>query len=192
MLAYWFFLIFCLYILYELKEVKIETRDVGYRNRLYALRDKLREGVMEGRIDKNNWLFVYLDSSISTACGFLNWLSIWRLVIVVVDNKKNQKLKQAHKHLKQEFSKPENALLKTVHREYVDILREYLKEKHKKVWWLMTILEPRVRLRKTRELKRKYIRIHELAESPKTSTIDWFSPAYNGHHRGQEGKIYVC
>ncbi len=188
MFFYLLFLIFCIYIFYELRKVKINSLVEKYQFQLYVLRDELREYVMAGEINKTNWVFDYLDSSISKACDTLQWVNIYRLFVIVITDRNDTKLERAQRHLEKELEKPSNFNLKSIHEKFVEIISNYFYEKHKIIFGFARALiwtinnKPRT-LRKTTTFVNKTKNffkngIRELTESPETSTLVLFSPAY--------------
>ena len=53
-----------------------------YKYKFYALRDELRDKVISGKIKKHNWVFSYLDSSISKSIVSLKYVNLWSAVLL--------------------------------------------------------------------------------------------------------------
>ena len=162
------FFVICLYLLYELKKFSLDTSIKRYRYRLYALRDKLRKHVMEGQVDNENWLFDYLDNSITKSCDMLSELNFGRFIIFWAFDNRDPKFKLAIEDLYQEFKRPENILLEKIDQDYTDILVDFLQERHKVLNYIIT--------KSLKWLFRKGAQ--GLTVSPETSTFTWFSPIY--------------
>lgn len=192
MFAFSIFFFACLFIVDRWRRLQQESLVVRYKYRLYALRDELREHVIEGRIQNNNWVFDYLDSSITKACDILKFVHIGRLFVVVLYDRNDARFERAQQHLEQQLKKPECAHLKDVRDKFGEILGEYFCEKHNVLvggsFFFLRVLRnvvvhvPRFLrkiVRPCNQIKDLFKRsIRELTESPETSTLDIFSPVY--------------
>lgn len=188
MFIYLLFLLFCTYIYFELKSIRSKTIVTKSRYRLFALRDKLREHVMEERIKKNNWVFDYIDSTLTKTCDDLDWLNIWRALVVLLTDRNDIKFERARDHLENELKKSKNIFLREIHEEYADILLEYILEKHNFIFGCARLFFKIVRnipiifrslIKPINQIK-KIVKhgVKELTESPETSTLGTFSPIY--------------
>lgn len=121
--------IFIAGILYwSLKTRHYNTLEVEYAFKLYALRDKLRNYAIDGKINHKNWIFSYLDTSISKSVSVL---SAMNLVIILFFRKR---IKQDpiydlfEKALDTQFAK--DPASEEIFNEYGQILYDYVKRKH--------------------------------------------------------------
>jgi len=123
------FLLF-LFLLEKTYKAHIETTILTYKYRFYALRDELRENVMNGNVKMSDWVFDYLDSSIAKTIGYLNEISLYKLAIIYLIHRHDPKLERAIKHLERELDKPKKAVLKNIHKKFTNEVSEYLLRKH--------------------------------------------------------------
>jgi len=174
--AFWLSLLAGLAMLQYLRTLDRETTVLRNRFRLYALRDDLRECVMDGRISANNWVFQYLDSSIAKTIDFLGNLTLWTAVANVEKHRHDERLARASFHLENELKKTENECLSGVRDGYVESLMTFFKERHPTMellsWNVFVVMViGAVVLRKLRTL------VVLQTESPETSTLEDFVPA---------------
>lgn len=105
---------------------------------LYSLRDELRELAIDGKVDPRNWVFNYLDSSISVSIDRMNNISLWSLFAVAITHKQTKSEIARKKNLELGLSRsPE---LKRVYDQFGVILVVTTLEKHK--YSILTLLMP--------------------------------------------------
>ena len=113
------------------KKAKLETLQQDYRYRLFALRDHLRESAIDGKLDKDSWVFDYLDTSITKTINLLPRLTVWVFALVFNRNRDKPDFKKVKEILIEELRKPENRNMKLIHKGFIVTLDSYLKERHK-------------------------------------------------------------
>lgn len=119
-----------LFLLERAFKTRTETKVLKYSNCLYALRDELRERVIQGDINKNDWVFDYLDSSITKTITQLSKISFYTLLIIYLIRNRDPYFNKAQKHLERALKKPGKAPIKNIHDRYVKILDNYILDKH--------------------------------------------------------------
>lgn len=93
---------------------------------LYRLRDELRELAIIGTVSKNQWMFDYLDSSISKSINNLQSINIWAVIILGQIHKKDESLGSFKYHLGLAIKK--NKELAEIHKRYSNIMTQYVSE----------------------------------------------------------------
>jgi hypothetical protein len=174
------FVVFCLIAVFFLESVRRERENLivrQHQDRLFALRDLLREQAMKEPAIARNWVFQYLDSTIARSISLLPNLSIWHALALMIAHRNDTGLKHLVKQLNHEYEKPHNEIFRHVEVALVDILGEYLVSRH----FLMVIIStvavwgPVKVARYLRQLKRRSLEL--VVESPETSTLSEFAPA---------------
>jgi hypothetical protein len=158
---------------------RIETNTLQYQYCLYALRDELREYVIKGEVNKDDWVFDYLDSSITKTISYLQSISIYKICVVYLIYRGDAKFRQARKHLERELNKPEKTPLKQVDDKLFIILTKYLISRHMGLGLLSHLAIIPIAFIKSvvENLKAKWEEYTKQAiESPQYSTIDRFCP----------------
>ena len=145
-----------LFLLDTARKAQVKTRELTYQYRLYALRDELREKVMQGVINRDDWVFDFLDSSIAKSISLIHYISLYRLLVVFFVHRRDPAFRSLQKHLDYELDKPDKLCLKEVRNEFAKTIADYLGDRH----W---------------ELNKSLI-AHQVTEYPETSTIEQFSP----------------
>lgn len=100
-----------------------------YRYRVYALRDKLRQKAIDGKISPHSWVFDYLDSSFSKIIGQLDTLSIYKVGVLAILHKKDKGMQRFRKKISAELRKNEE--LDSIYQDYGKLLFEFFVERHK-------------------------------------------------------------
>ena len=98
--------------------------------RLYALRDELRELAMSGEVSADDWVFRYLDTSLTRAVSELHRLNLSYVIVAAVLYRGDQRLNDVRKQLEVELCSRENALLVRIHGEYLGVLLNALFERN--------------------------------------------------------------
>ena len=147
-----------------------ETIVLQHQFRLYALRDALREHVMQGKVRADNWVFQYLDSSIAKSISQLSTLSVWRVLSLMLFYPRNQRTKVALEQLAREMKKPHNAPLASIYLHYIAELGFFLTKRHMVLRYSLRTLVELIRAQSwTREKYRQARTL--LTAAPETSTL---------------------
>jgi hypothetical protein len=102
-----------------------------YRYRLFALRDRLRRIAIEDTTLGRNWLFPYLDSTLSRAIHALPDLSAWQaLCLIPVAYYRRDQLFMIHKYLASELEKAKNAPFKKIYEEMWNEISNHMIDRH--------------------------------------------------------------
>jgi hypothetical protein len=99
-----------------------------YQYRLYALRDKLRMHVINGKIKKEYWLFNFFDNSICKMIGYLDGLTIYSAVFLILKHKNDECPAKMFEKVQKELSC--NRYLSDLDKEYNNIISDYFSERH--------------------------------------------------------------
>lgn len=134
MLFFWFFVLVGMVVVYRLGKLSRETVLEDYRLRLYTIRDELREAALAKRIDPQDWLFAYVDSSISKTISVLHILTVWRLIGVALTPALTAQFARELETVRAELEKPENAVLRDIHVKWVAYTVEYVTARHYLLW----------------------------------------------------------
>lgn len=111
------------------RKVHIEYHTLLFKYKLYALRDKLRNLAIEGKIDSNNWIFDYYDNTLSKFVNQAYYVTLFRIVMLVLKNGGAKELSVFASKVNAEVEKiPE---LKSIQQEFVLACGKYIKEQHK-------------------------------------------------------------
>ena len=129
MIFLWVALILALIWLDRLHRRNISTTILKNKFRLYQLRDELREDTMRGDIEPKNWVFQYLDSSITKMTTILDELTIWRAITIFL-RPDDPRLLRARQHLMRELLKPENQILQKYHAKFTLALFIFFMQRH--------------------------------------------------------------
>lgn len=124
------FLLFALSRLDRIRRARRETVVLRHRYRLYALRDRLREAALCEKADPANWVFLYIDSSITKAINALDELTVGKAALSIAFYRPADEHRRRVRRLVQELRKPSNAALRSIYREYSEALMEFLRDRH--------------------------------------------------------------
>ena len=149
----------------SLRRGRVEVLLLEMRFRLFALRDELRLGVIEGTMPNNNW-FEYLDTSITKTIDLLPTITIWEAVCLVWRYKDREEIQSAQHALIQAFAEETNKPLAAIYTKFVVCIIEILVRRHVGIRYGMTGVAKVVV--SARGLKEKAARIITVA--PETST----------------------
>lgn len=105
-----------------------ERLTLKYKYKFFALRDKLRQSVIDGRIDKNDWVFDYIDTSISRTVSELDNLNLYSSVMLMKYHKNDAFIKAFRIQLQESLKR--NHVLTALFEEYGSISSAYIIEKH--------------------------------------------------------------
>jgi len=110
---------------------RLEAHLLEYRYRLFALRDRLRRIAIENERLGKNWLFPYLDSTISGAIDLLPTISGWQtLALVPVAHSRRERLLVVHEQLRRELGKSDNAPFRGIYTELWKEIANQLSDRH--------------------------------------------------------------
>lgn len=104
-----------------------EAAELQFRSDVYELRDELRRKAISGEVDKDSWLFDFLDNSFSKGIAESYYITLFRLILLdsLHDNEKYLKFS---KKLEKELKK--NPVLADLRNKYFSIIFEYIKNQH--------------------------------------------------------------
>ena len=162
-----------LLILYwKARNLYYDRLELSYKHKLYALRDKLRMYAIQGEIDKNSWIFEYLDTSICRTISALDKLDIYLIMASFLERKKEEeKKKEAFTKLTLE-SATNNKFIKEIVVNYGKITLGYLISKHFLLFKLPVLLSSFQKLKKQKAKVAK--NVNALLFEPETSSINDF------------------
>src|SRR6266404_4635737 len=120
MILFWTFNLIALATTNSLLRADLKTTITKYQFDLYRLRDKLREAAMLHQIKHEDWVFLYLDSSIAKTIEMLDQITIWHITVVMLTFEEDQRFIRAREHLHRELSKPGKRFLAEIYNEYFD------------------------------------------------------------------------
>jgi hypothetical protein len=124
---------FCTVMLILLEGARREGRSaltLEYRYRLFALRDTLRTYAIEQPDLATNWVFMYLDSTITKLVSQLPSLSLWSTLALMLTYNHDVQFKRHRDHLEREYRKPKNQKFKQVEVELMATVGCYLGARH--------------------------------------------------------------
>jgi len=126
------FILLVAFVIHRLLMIKNETLVLRHQFRFYTLRDNLRELAMTGKVQGNNWVFQYLDSSIVKSIAVLRSLSVWRVILMMLFHRRNDdgSFAACQQQLRKELAKPENEPLQKIHLHYMGELGFFLFHRH--------------------------------------------------------------
>ena len=101
-----------------------------YAYKLFRLRDELRELVLKRQVEKSNWIFNYLDSSITRSVSVLPKLNPVYFFSTITIQGRNEEFRYVQKQLENELKQPGNMQLKKIRESFADLLGAYLRERH--------------------------------------------------------------
>ena len=100
-----------------------------YQHKLYALRDRLRMLAIEGKVGLGDWVFQFLDSSISRAVHRVPKTTLWSEFPKALFSSRRAKAKTMHAHLDQSLHS--NPHLQEIFEEFGRLLVISTFEKHR-------------------------------------------------------------
>jgi hypothetical protein len=95
---------------------------------LFALRDELRELAITNKVNSSNWVFKYLDSSISKSVHTFGQINIWYALYLSKVHKKDDQYVFFKKQLDLILDKHPD--LKHINIRYIEIISEYVWNRH--------------------------------------------------------------
>jgi hypothetical protein len=112
-----------------IRKGRIELLLLEMRFKFFALRDELREGVIDGSLPENKW-FEYLDTSITKAIDLLPTITAWEALALVLRYRNDPQVEQAQIALLSAFSEEENQNLAMIYGKFVAHIVEILIRRH--------------------------------------------------------------
>jgi hypothetical protein len=149
----------------SLRRGRVELLLLEMRFKLFALRDELRLGVIDGTMPNNNW-FEYLDTSITKTIDLLPTITVWEAVGLVWRYKNTEEIQAAQRDVMLALSEEVNKPLATIYAKFLVCIIEILVRRHVGIRYGMTGLAKVVV--GARGLKEKAASIITVA--PETST----------------------
>lgn len=145
-----------------------------HRFRLYALRDELRELAMRGEASPGNWVFQYLDSSISKSIDVLPSISVWRVIPIVYQNRHDRRTSLRFDQLLRELKKRQNSPLARVYGRYLLEIGRFVSHRHDTI---LVVVNTVSRLLNATGWVHRGIKIikNTLTSAPQTSTLPEFA-----------------
>ena len=110
---------------------RLETE---YSYKYYKLRDKLRRLAIEGKVDKNDWGFDYLDLSLSKTVNKIGSINLFVSVFLTLKHRKDEKYIQFCRNVAKKMK--ENELFNEIFVEYGKLSSQYVIGRH---FWLRFI-----------------------------------------------------
>jgi len=129
--------IICLIIIlyWRARNLYYRRLTLEYRFKLYKLRDKLRWLAINEKIDKNNWVFDYMDTSISKTISIMDNMNLVFLLVIAIKNRNRKELVEFNKSVNVVVDK--NKYLSEIFFEYGNLNIEFLMKKH---YWITLII----------------------------------------------------
>src|ERR1044071_2726930 len=97
---------------------KLDLLKLKTRCHLFRLRDDLRRAAISGEVPMN-WLFDYLDTSISRTISHLDEINLWEGLALLLSHGKDQALLQAQKHIEKVMREKDNQALMPFYYQYL-------------------------------------------------------------------------
>ena len=146
-----------------------------FKYRLFELRDKLRDNVIKGNINKNNWAFDYIDSSISKSINGLDGLNLWRAILLFSLHRKDERLNEFRANFNKQLEKNNN--LSLIYTEYGQLITRYILSKHGLTFTisamgLLPVIMSAFMIKQSINMANKAVK--ELRNFPETSTSNDF------------------
>jgi len=169
--------IMIIYFVSHIRQTRLQSIQLACQNELFALRDKVREKAIAKEIESDNWLFDYMDTSITKYIEMLPKFSLWVIVPLFFIDRRNTDYIRSKNILIDELKKPKNKALRNLHLEAVVIIGAYMAVRHKVIAFVVTFLIKIMRLiprciRLVVILKRKWQNLlRDATESPELSTL---------------------
>ena len=128
--------IICLIIVlyWRARNLYYKRLTLEYRFKLYRLRDQLRYFAIDGKIDKSNWVFNYMDTSISKTISIMDNMNLVFLIVIIIKNRNRKDLIEFNKSIETQVKL--NKHLYDVYLEYGRLNIEFLMKKH---YWIAFI-----------------------------------------------------
>jgi hypothetical protein len=149
-----------------LRRGRVEVLLLEMRFKLFAVRDELREGVINGVIPENKW-FEYLDTSITKAIDLLPTITAWEVLGLGWRYKNDPEILQAQVALFEALGKEENEKLAETYGKFLGCIVELLFRRHVAIRYGMTGIV--LGVKRAQEFKKNSAQIITVA--PETSTL---------------------
>lgn len=102
--------------------------NLKFKYKLYALRDEVRELAYHNKIECDGWLFDYFDESLSKAISESYYITLFRIVMLDFEHKREPKLKEFKAKLEAEVSNSKEML--GIFQRYKDAIKDYVIDQH--------------------------------------------------------------
>lgn len=165
-----------LFFLEAVRRERMQTLVLVHQHRLFALRDELRGHAMERPALVRNWVFQYLDSTITRSIGLLPKMSVWHMLAAYLALRHNPRLTSLEKHLEMAYAKPENDELKKVHEKLSETISKFVFSRHFLLIFVsaVTVITPMAIATAISTMRKRSVEL--VLETPITSTLDQFCP----------------
>jgi len=125
-----------------IRKARQENHLLRYRYRFFALRDRLRRIAIEDRKLGKNWLYPYLDVTISRTIDILPYLSAWQaLALLPVARERSKRMLWVTKQLHGELQKPANRAFQAVYSDMWNDIAHQISDRHFVVRGEISVLE---------------------------------------------------
>ena len=149
-----------------LRQGRTEALLIRVRFKLFALRDELREAVIDGTAPDNRW-FEYLDTTITKLIDHLPQITAWEALAFFISYRRNDSVLRAQEALFDAMCRDENRKLQDIYSKLVLCIIELLFHRHIGIT-LLTSLTAHV-VGSARTLRNRVAQTFTVA--PETSTL---------------------
>jgi hypothetical protein len=146
------------------------------RQKLFSIRDLLRDGAIIDCPAKNNWMFDFLDTTLTRAADTLQHFTAYRIIGFTVTETDGEH-QDAVSFFKREIERPENSRYKAIANAYERCMGEFLRDRHR---WGAFIGRRAADITKFASEVRIKMRDKEeqaIIADPEMSTLERFCPA---------------
>lgn len=177
-------MLFCIVMLVMLEGARRDARSalaLEYRYKLFELRDELRSHVIRNPELARNWVFLYLDSTITKFVTLLPRLSLWHMLALLFTHRNDHRFKVHRMHLEREYDKVQNAKFKQIEVKLMATVGQYIAKKHACLTIQFELMRkislPVVRgcIVVARRIRKDSLEV--AVEAPETSTLGEYCPA---------------
>jgi hypothetical protein len=156
-----------------LRKIRRDTAVLQHQYRLFKLRDDLREAAMMGNVDTGDWVFLYLDSSITKTIAHLKEISFWSAVLKASLYSADENFVRNNRRLQEELEKPTNGALRDIYEAYGKAIAHWLVVDQLTLRLFWNVFS---RVRRVQEQWRRVVTVLQ-TRAPETSTLQEFVPA---------------
>lgn len=153
-----------------LRRGRVELLLIEIRFKFFALRDELRQGVIEGTLPENKW-FEYLDTSITKAIDLLPTITAWEAVALVLRYRNDPEVQRHQMTLITALSQEENQKLAWIYGKFVGHIVELLLRRHIGIrYGMMGIVRIVARAQGFKDYAARIVTV-----APETSTLNQYA-----------------
>ena len=144
-----------------------------FKYEIYKIRDQLRAKAIANEIPSDNWVFYYFDKSLSKTIAESYYITLFRMIVLVVLHGADEKLLEFNKKFQNEIEK--NPELKSIHSSYMNSIKKYIISQHyvSIQYIIKPVLSPLVGTTRLASIFTKWAR--ELLIFPETSESQKFA-----------------